>query len=225
MISAPIDFSTPEAEAYRTLRTNVSSLRMPGEQRSMLVTSARPGEGKSTTAANFAVACAYSERPTLLIDADMRNPAQHEAFARRNDYGLSSLLGRTGADSIREVAEPTSIPHLDLVVAGPYVPNPAELLGRPAMTEMIAEAKEHYDWIIFDSPPVLPVTDAAVLAGVVDGCVLVVDFRRTKMRHARKAKELLRSVQAPLLGVVVNQAKALDVSGGAAGYYAPRPVR
>ncbi len=209
MMRAPIDLNSPEAEAYRSLRTNLGFSRLPDNHRSVLFTSPRHGEGKSTTAANFALVSAYSERPTLLIDADMRNPQQHRVFGLSNTLGLSTFLSGDGDATLEDVVIPTAVRDLDLVRAGPPTLNPAELLGRPKMVELLDAAKESYDWIILDSPPVLPVTDAAILSRLVDGVALVVNFRRTRLRVARKARELLRGVQAPVLGLVVNQAKPI----------------
>lgn len=222
MIQAPIDLNSREAEAYRTLRTTIGSMRIPEEHRALLFTSARQTEGKSTTAANFAVACAASERPTLLIDADLRRPRQHEVFRVSNSEGLSGLLeGDIGPIDVRGATRPTAVSHLDVIPAGPPVQNPSELLGRPSMRELLEAARDLYDWIVLDSPPVLPVTDALVLAGLVDGVVLIVDFKRTRLRMARKAREALRSVRAPLLGVVVNQVKPGDGVAGTESYTRP----
>ena len=216
MIRSPIYLNSPEAEAYRSLRTTLSfSLQEP--QRAVLFTSARHSEGKSTTACNFAVACAYSERPVLLVDADLRSPALHDVFGLSNGVGLSTCLKAEARIPLQEVVSPTAIPYLDLLTAGPAVSNAAELLTRPSLLDVVSASKDSYEWIILDSPPVLLVTDATILSRAVDGVVLLVNLRRTSLRHARKASELLRAIKAPLLGVVVNHVQAHDAPYGGYG--------
>jgi len=207
VIRAPIYVNAPEAEAYRTLRTTLSLSRLEEGRRVVLFTSARRGEGKSTTSANFAVACAYGEAPTLLIDADIRGAAQHDVFHVRNDIGLTTFLKSGDIALLSEIVMPTQIPYLDVIPAGPNAPNAAELLARPSLAELVAHLRDTYEWIILDTAPVLPVTDAAIVSRTVDGVVLLVDARRTPLRVAKKAADLLRSVGAPLLGVALNNAR------------------
>jgi len=207
VIRAPIQADAPEAEAYRALRTTLSFSRLPEKRRTVLFTSARRGEGKSMTAINFAAVCAYGERPTLLVDADLRRPQiQRVLGVAGAGGGLSTFLqhGRNGG--LAALAESSGLPFLDVVTAGPVVSNPAELLSRPSFGDLIDEARGAYDWVIVDAPPVLPIADAVIVSRVVDGVILLVDLRATPLSAARKARDLLRAVGAPVLGVVANNA-------------------
>lgn len=218
MIHAPIDASSLDSEPYRRLRTTLSFSQLRDDRRTVVFTSARRGEGKTTTAVNFAVACAYGEQRTLLVDADLRSPQLHTVFSLPNLWGLPGLLrapGRPLADAVVS----SDIPYLDVLPAGDAVPNAAELLAQPRMAELLAEARRDYEWVVIDSPPLLPVTDAAVISRAAEGIVLVVDVRRTPLRAARKAVDQLRDVGAPLLGVVLNNARSsLRAYGGYGSY-------
>lgn len=214
MIRAVVDVGSREAEAYRSLRTTLGLSRLTEGHRVVLFTSARRGEGKSTTAANFAVVCAATERPTLLVDADLRNPRLETVFEPDDSSGLSVYLRTGRPERLEDLAVPTDVPCLDLVPAGVTAANAAELLARPAFGELLMEARERYDWVIVDAPPVLPVADAVIVSRVVDGVVLVVDMRRTPLSAARSARDLLRAVDAPVLGVLANNAPAKARSYG-----------
>jgi len=215
MNHAPIRADSLEAESYRSLRTTLSYSHLPEGRRVVLFTSARRNEGKSTTAANFAAVCAYGERPTLLIDADLRNPRVESLFGLADGFGLSALLASGGSAGLAEIAVSTRIPTLDLVPAGGAVANAAELLSRQKLGDLIESARATYEWVVVDAPPVLPIADAAILSRLVDGVVLVVDVSRTPIEAVRRAKDLLRAVDAPLLGVVANRS---PVKATAYGY-------
>lgn len=218
MIHAPIDANSLDSEPYRRLRTTLSFSQLREGRRAVVFTSARRGEGKTTTAVNLAVACAYGEQPTLLVDADLRSPQLHTVFGLPNRWGLSGLL-RADDRALADAVVASDIPYLDVIPAGEAVPNPAELLAHPRMAELLAEARRDYDWVVIDSPPLLPVTDAAVLSRAADGVALVVDVRRTPLRTARKAVDHLRDVGAPLLGVVLNNARSSSHAYGGYGAY------
>jgi capsular exopolysaccharide synthesis family protein len=204
----------PVAEAYRTLRTNVEFAAVDAPVRTLLVTSAIPGEGKTTTAANLAVVFAQTGRRTLLIDADFRKPGVHRIFDLPNDRGLSNLL-RSDATSLDDVAQATEQENLRVVVTGPLPPNPAELLASQRMRTILDRLAGAADLVIIDSPPVQAVTDAAILASIVDGTLFVVDAGRTPRGAVRKGREALAKAEARVLGVALNRLS--EKSSG--GYY------
>ncbi|MGM7702974.1 CpsD/CapB family tyrosine-protein kinase [Pseudalkalibacillus sp. Hm43] len=196
---------SPISEQYRTIRTNIQFSAIDQEYRTIMVTSSGPGEGKSTTAANLAVVMAQQGKRVLLIDADMRKPTAHYTFRVSNVRGLSNVLTRQA--NLSECINSSEIDRLDILASGPVPPNPAELLGSRALKALVEEAKESYDLILFDSPPVLAVTDGQVLANLCDGVVLVVSSGKTENEMALKSKELLNSAKAKVLGVVLNRKK------------------
>lgn len=200
------------AEAFRTLRTNVRFVRAGAGAREMVVTSPGPGEGKSFTAANLATSLAQQGHKTLLIDADLRKSVQHLQFSLDRQPGLSELL--TGQASLSEVAYRTSVERLEVIPGGVSPPNPAELLGGSSMEALLTSARSQYDAIVLDSPPMLAVTDAAVLGPKVDGVILVVRAEHTHRDAVSHALAQLRHVGATVLGVVLNDTKA-----DGAGYY------
>ncbi len=215
MIRAPIRMDAVEAEPYRTLRTTLTYSRLPEGRRVVLFTSARRGEGKSTTATNFAAVCAYSERPTLLVNADLRSPQVDAVFGTGQEYGLAAALQAADPPALADLVHETKVPALDFLPAGGAVANAAELLSRPALGALIEAARTSYEWVVVDSPPLLPIADAAIISRVVDGVVLVVDVTKTSIDAARRARDLLRAVDAPLLGLVANRS---PVKATAYGY-------
>lgn len=190
------------SEQFRTLRTNINFSMPDYDLKSILFTSAAPGEGKSTASANTAVVFAQQGKKVLLIDADMRKPTTHYTFSRMNATGLSNLLTRQW--KIEEVIQETDIEGLHLITSGPIPPNPAELLGSKTMDTLIGTLKDKYDLLIFDAPPVLSVTDAQILAHKAEGTILVLNAGTTEKESALKAKEALVSSQANILGTVLN---------------------
>lgn len=199
------DPKSPISEQYRTIRTNIQFSFIDNTMRSLMVTSAGPGEGKSTTVANLAVTFAQQGKKVLLIDADLRKPTVHYTFRVNNYTGLTNVL--TGAAALLPTCQETRVENLFVLTSGPIPPNPAELLGSKAMEHCLEEAYHHFDLVIFDTPPVLAVTDAPILSHQCDGTVLVVASGKTEMEAALKAKELLQAANAKLLGVVLNQKK------------------
>lgn len=193
---------SPISEQYRTVRTNLQFASIDNEIRSMLLTSAGPGEGKSMTTANLAVVYAQQGKSVLLVDADLRKPTIHYTFRLDNLHGLSNIL--VGETSMEEAVETSDITNLDVISCGPIPPNPSELLGSRRMQAFIEAAKQKYDMVIFDMPPVLAVTDAKILSNYVDGAILVVRSKRTENEAAKQALEALESVHANVLGVVLN---------------------
>lgn len=199
---------SPIAEQFRTIRTNIQFSSVDEELQTIIVTSSGPGEGKSTTTANLAVVFAQQGKRVLLIDADLRKPTVHYTFRTENHIGLSNVL--TKQSTLEEAVTVTAQEKLWVLPSGPIPPNPSELLGSRGMKTFLEEAKEGYDVIILDTPPVLAVTDAQVLANLADGVVLVVSSGKTETDAAKKAKELLESAKAKILGVVLNNKKVQD---------------
>ena len=193
---------SPISEQYRTIRTNIQFSSVDEELRSILFTSSGPGEGKSMTTANIAVTYAQQGKKVLLIDADLRKPTVHYTFRLDNLKGLSNVL--VGDVLLEEAIHTTSIDHLDVISSGPIPPNPSELLGSRKMRAILERAKQQYDLVIFDTPPVLAVTDAQIMADFVDGAMLVVRSKVTELDAATKAVEALKPAKARLLGTVLN---------------------
>lgn len=196
-----LDPKSPVAEAFRTLRTNLQFSALDRELRTLLVTSAGPGEGKSTITLNLAIAITQSGKEVILVDADLRKPVIHKRFGLRNEIGLTNILVHGPAE---EALQETAVPNLKVVTSGPIPPNPAEMLASGMMDKVRDFLKERAEMVLFDCPPVVAVTDAAVLSRKVDGVLLVVQLGAVEREAARQAKALLENVDAPLLGVVIN---------------------
>ncbi len=196
---------SPISEQYRTIRTNIEFSSIDDEIRSIMVTSSGPGEGKSTTTANLAVVFAQQGKRVLLIDADLRKPTVHYTFGITNTFGLTNVLTRQM--EIQDAIKTTNEELLHVLPSGPIPPNPAELLSSRGMKEFFEEAKGAYDMLIFDTPPVLAVTDAQILSNQCDGTVLVISSGRTEIEAATKTRELLEAANGKILGVVLNNKK------------------
>lgn len=196
---------SPVSEAYRQLRTNIQYSSPDKPIRTLLATSTNPEEGKSTTLANLAVAIAQSEKRVMVLDCDLRRPNLHELFGVPNVSGLTSLMVDGGA--IDTVVQESGIKNLEIITSGPRPPNPSELLGSNRMEEILGQLRDRADYVLIDSPPIIAVTDAAVLASKVDAVILVISAGRTKRELARKARTLLQNVNANLIGVVLNNVK------------------
>ncbi len=210
------DPRAPAAEAYRTLRTNLYFSSLDRALETLLVTSAAPGDGKSTTLGNLAVTMAQGEKRTILVDADLRRPALHKLFGVSNSQGLTTMIVDESALADPPLVE-TGVENLWLLPSGPLPPNPAEILGSRRLEDIIAALKTRADVILFDAPPVVAVTDAVVLGTKVDGVLLVFSAGKTRREHALRAKEMLERVQVRLVGAVLNNASP-DQSMGS--YYA-----
>lgn len=179
-----------------------------------MVTSAGPGEGKSTTITNLAVVYAQSDKRVVLIDADLRKPTMHHTFNCTNRWGITSVL--SGQANLSEVVRTTAIPNLSIITAGPIPPNPSEMLASKRMVATLEELKEQFDIILIDTPPALAVTDAQIVASKCDGVVLVMDSGKVKREMALKAKANLEYVKARILGVVLNN---MDRKNAESYYY------
>ncbi len=197
---------SPISEAYRTLRTNLEFSSLDKPIRTMVVTSAAPEEGKSTTLANLAVTIAQAGKKVILVDCDLRRPSLQKIFNARAAAGFTDMM-RDDAKMSKPPLQETGVPDLRLLTSGTLPPNPSELLASRRMGEVIAALQTQADMVLFDAPPVIAVTDAAVLASKVDAVLLVVSAGKTKREHAKKAKALLEKVNARLIGTVLNNVK------------------
>ncbi|MBD3376111.1 polysaccharide biosynthesis tyrosine autokinase [candidate division KSB1 bacterium] len=209
---------SPISEAYRTLRTNLLFSSPDKHKQTLMVTSSGPKEGKSTTVSNLAITFAQMGNKTLLIDADMRRPVLHKLFGLEKNVGLTNILvGRATLDETAKQMD--DLPNLHILNCGVIPPNPAELLGSENMRDLLDYAKSQYNIILIDTPPVIAVTDAAVLASSVDGCLLLIRSGQTVHDAARHAYEQLNKVNASILGAVLNGVQISHVYGSQYYYY------
>ncbi|RKY84852.1 hypothetical protein DRP98_04055 [candidate division KSB1 bacterium] len=208
---------SPYSEAYRSLRTQIQYSRSEKPVQTILVSSPGPGEGKSTSVTNLAITMAQMGSKTILVDSDLRRPVLHSLFDLKRDVGLSNYL--VGRAEIEEVIRPTSVDNLYLISCGILPPNPSELLGSKRMQELIQQLKSEYDYVLFDSPPLIAVTDAVVMAPWVDGVVLVLRSGKTDRDAAVRAFELLRNVKANVLGTLLNDVLPSYMYGSYYYYY------
>ncbi|MFH1213210.1 MAG: polysaccharide biosynthesis tyrosine autokinase, partial [Candidatus Neomarinimicrobiota bacterium] len=202
------------AEAYRTLRTNIQFMSPDHPIKSLVVTSGGPGDGKSTTVINIAITFASLGKKTLLIDADLRKPVLHKIFEFQRGPGLTQRLIEDLQDE--DVIRQTEVPNLSLITCGDIPPNPSELLASQRLKNFMERMKEKFDIVLFDSPPVIAVTDATVLSQLTDALILVVRAGATDIRVLQRSVELLKHVKAPLIGAVLN---GVNISTGYDSYY------
>jgi polysaccharide biosynthesis transport protein len=202
------------AEAFRSLRTSVLLSAAGQPPRSLLVSSAQPGEGKTTISANLAISLAQLGQRVLLIDCDLRRPSVHRAFQIQGSLGVVSYLA--GQQDWRAAVEKTSLSGLDVLVCGPVPPNPAELLSSDRMQKLILDALEDYKFVLVDSPPLLNVSDSRILATLVEGVVLVVKGGETPRELARRAQAYVADVGARVIGAVLNN---IDLHRDEYSYY------
>lgn len=197
------DPRSPVSEAYRTLRTNLSFYSLDNPLRSLVVTSPASGDEKSVAVANLAVTMAQSGRRTVLVDCDLRRPSLHTFFNLSNDAGLTSMI--LNDDTVPPL-QTTSVENLWLLAGGPKPPNPADLLGSRKIDQLIEALTGEYDVVLFDAPPVIAVTDAAVLGAKVDGVLLVISAGKSRRDHAERAKEMLEKAKVRIIGVALTNA-------------------
>ncbi|MFN8600938.1 MAG: polysaccharide biosynthesis tyrosine autokinase [Candidatus Binatia bacterium] len=202
------------SEAFRALRTAVLFSTPAAPPKVILLTSATSGEGKSVTSLNLAATLAESGSRVLLIDADLRRPTCHRSLGTGNSRGLSSFL--SGQATLADVIVPLDKPHLDFLPAGPTPPNPAELVGSARMRDALAGLRDEYEFVIVDSPPVVPVTDGVVLSREADAVVLVVKGHDTPLELVRRARDHLGVANAHLIGAVINN---VDLGWGDLYFY------
>jgi capsular exopolysaccharide synthesis family protein len=190
------------AEAYRTVRTNLQFANLDQSKKTYLVTSAGPGEGKSTTVANLAVTMAMAGARTLILDTDLRRPTIHKLFGLSNTQGVTSILAKQAA--LETTVQKGRLPNLEMITSGPLPPNPAEILMSRQMADLIEAVKARYDLIVFDSPPVISVSDTLVLGSLVDAVVLVIRSGGYPYEVIRQAKAQLDGVKANVVGTLLN---------------------
>jgi capsular exopolysaccharide synthesis family protein len=203
---------SPAAEMCRAIRTNLLFMSPDKPFRTVVVSSAGPSEGKSTSVINLGIAMAQTGTRVLLMDTDMRRPRLHRAFGVPDDMGVSSLV--VGEGSLERAVKSTDVPNLFLLPCGPLPPNPAELLHTRAFAELLEKLKERYDCILLDSPPLGPVSDALVLSKQTDGILLVLKAGATHREQAKRAIRSLRDVKARIIGALLNH---VDLKGGKFG--------
>lgn len=196
------DPRSPAAEAYRALRTNLMFSSVDRALRALVVSSAAPGEGKSTAAANLAVTLAQGGQRTVLVDCDLRKPSQHTLWGLANENGLTTMLLEASALD-RPPLQATALERLSILTSGPLPPNPADVIGSHRMDEAIASLRAQADYIIFDAPPVLAATDASLLALKTDGLLLVLRAGVSRRDQTARARESLERVNVPLIGAVL----------------------
>lgn len=201
------------SEAFRTLRTNLLFSAIDKPLRSLVVTSPGPEEGKSTALANLAVTLAQGGRSTLIVDCDLRRPSQHSIWGVEQTPGLTDMALHPGSSPA--IVE-TGIENLRLLPAGIQPPNPADLLGSSRFDQTIAALRDQAEFLLFDAPPVIAVTDAALLAVKLDGALLVMRAGSTRREHAEQARELLERIKVHIVGVALLDAQ---VDNRVGGYY------
>lgn len=223
-----LDAYAPRVEGFRVLRTNLQFIDPDADHKVFVVTSSLPAEGKTTTATNLAIALAEGGERVALIEADLRRPKVTEYLNLEGTVGLTTVL--VGRISVQDAIQETVIPRLSVLSSGRTPPNPAELLKSQAMGSVIKELRDEYDVVLIDAPPLLPVTDAALLSSQADGAILIVRYGSTTQDQVRAATERLQAVGARPIGAILNMTPAKG--GGQYGYgygygygYAPKEVR
>lgn len=208
------DSKSPVSEAFRTIRTNIQFSSINNPLKTIVFTSSIPDEGKSTVIANLAIVMAQAGNKVVLLDCDFRNPTQHKLFKLHNK-GLSNCVAMR--KDVFEIVQNSGVDGLDILTSGPVAPNPSELLGSDRMKEVLAELKDKYDYVLIDAPPILPVTDAAVLASRVDGVILLIASGQAAPSLVRESKNRLEQAGANILGVILNKVE-VSTSGYGYGY-------
>jgi polysaccharide biosynthesis transport protein len=221
------DPTSPLAEAYRSLRTALQFSTSGGAPRSLLITSSRPGEGKSTTTACIALNFGLLGLRVLVIDGDLRNPSQHRILSLDNGEGLSNYLsgttppgisGLVDGDARVGIVKQSKMAGVSVMTTGPLPPNPAELLAGPRFRALLATAAESFDMVIIDGPPIMGLADAPILGSLADGTMLVVEGAKTRRAVVRDAVKRLHFVRARVVGVVLNKCPPKNGAGYGYGY-------
>ena len=212
-----ISTQSPRAESFRQLRTNLQFANVASAARSILVTSSLPGEGKSTTATNLALALAQSGQSVCLVDADLRRPMVNEYLGLDRHAGLTSAL--IGQADVEDLLQGWGDDRLFVLTSGPIPPNPSELLGSAQMNDLLALLEDTFDTVVIDAPPLLPVTDAAVLAQRAQGVIVVAGVRKARRQDLERSLNNLKIVGVDILGVVLNRLPAKGPDSYSYSYY------
>ncbi|HFC12066.1 MAG TPA: polysaccharide biosynthesis tyrosine autokinase [Anaerolineae bacterium] len=202
------DPRSPVSEAYRKLRTNLSFYSLDDPIKTLVVTSAEPNEGKSTTVANLAVTMAQAGNKTIVVDCDLRKPSLHTLFDLPNDKGFTDLM-LSDADEL-PLQKIAAVDNLFVLTSGEIPPNPADILGSKKVTGIIERLVNSADIVLFDAPPVIAVTDAVVLGTKVDGVLLVLQAGKSRRDHAERAKQLLEQAKVRIVGATLTNAPKDD---------------
>ncbi|MFZ7121498.1 MAG: CpsD/CapB family tyrosine-protein kinase [Eubacteriaceae bacterium] len=210
------DPKSPVSEAFRSLRTNVHFTNIDKEIRVIQVTSSLQSEGKSTIAANYAITLVQSGKKVLIIDCDLRRPNIHRVFNLPNSNGLINLLIKE--TTLEQSIKSTEVKDLYAIVSGPIPPNPSEMLESNRMRELITSIKGHFDVVIIDSPPVIPVTDAMIISNLVDGTLVTIALGQIEREVFKRTIECLENVGANIIGTVVNKVPTSERYYASYGY-------
>lgn len=199
------DPRSPAAEAFRTLRTNLMFSSVENPIHTLLVSSAADSDGKSVAVANLAITFAQSGHKTILVDADLRKPLQHEIWNIPNDRGLTTMMLDNAALASPPLTD-SGVEHLQIMTSGPLPPNPADVISSKRMNDIIGLFKARAEYVLFDSPPVLAATDAALLGVKLDAALLVVRAGATRRDHTARAREALERVHVRIVGAILTNA-------------------
>ena len=191
------------SEQYRTIRTNIEYAEIKNELKTIMVTSVNPGDGKSLTAANLAIAFAQEGRRVLLLDADLRGPNVHNLFKADNHRGLSTII--SGKATLDQVVTKTKVDNLSILTSGPASPDPTKIFASKDMGSLLEILNQQFDLVILDVPSILSVSDAQILAKYCDAATIVVSSAETEIEQAQKAKKIIESTNTKLLGVILNK--------------------
>lgn len=194
---------SPISEAYRSIRTNIQFSNVDGEFKAILVTSSTAGEGKTTTLCNVAATLADDGQRVIIVDCDLRKPRVHAFFEISNEFGVTDILYKN--EDYKKFMHKSYHENIDIITSGKIPTNPSELLNSAKMKKFINVLKENYDYVFIDTPPIVPVTDAVIMASYIDRVILVCSSGQLEIEHGKQAKAALDSVGANLLGIVLNK--------------------
>ncbi len=204
-----LDPQNPISEAYRNVRTNIIYAKSGEKIKTLLVSSPDPSDGKSTSAINIAIAFSQLGYNTLIVDADLRKPVLHKVFNLSRDYGLTEVLEKNDVE-FSQFVKKTEINNLSCITSGQSIKNPSEILGSPRMSKLIKSLKSSWDIVVFDTPPINIVTDSRVILNSIDAMLTVVRYNRTSLPALKRTLQLVKSVNAPQIGVIVNDLNETD---------------
>lgn len=217
-----ISAHSPRAESFRQLRTNFQFANVSGAAKSVLVTSSLPGEGKSTTATNLAISLAQGGQSVCLVDADLRRPMVHDYLGLDRNAGLTNTL--IGASDINDMLQGWGEDNLYVLTSGPIPPNPSELLGSAQMNDLLDRLEKAFDVVVIDAPPLLPVTDSAVLAQRAGGVIVVAGVQKAKRQDIERSLQALDMVGVKILGIVLNRLPSKGPDAYSYSYYTAEDV-